>query len=84
MCAFSTGCLLFSHLSSWKLANFVLSVFMFRLVFLSFDLFSGDLVTGLFAGFVNESLVAQLPSILFLLISVLFIAMDLIYPRERK
>jgi hypothetical protein len=80
VCAFAVSCLSFAHMSRWKLLNFCLTVLMFRLLFLLFDLFVGDFISSLLAGF-DAPIFQYLPMLVFSVLAVLFLAMDLLFPR---
>ena len=54
---------------------------MFRLLFLLFDLFSGDFVESLLEGF-DAPIFNPVPMLLFSVLALLFIAMDLLFPRR--
>jgi hypothetical protein len=81
VCAFATGCVAFTHLCRWKLLNMAASVFVFRLVFSGYELVSGELLSRLVAGVGGDFLTTWFPAFTFLLVALLFIAIDLVTPR---
>ena len=84
LCAFAASCLFFANLSSWRFACFLITVLMFRGVFLVFELFTGDLVQNFFSGIDHELISQHLPALLFFVLSVLFLAADHLFLRRTR
>ena len=82
--SFAGACMFFSRFSRWSLINFIISILMFRAVFLLFDLFTGDLIANLTGGMQNNQAAGQLPALLFFSLAILLLIVDLLFGREEK
>ena len=76
ICVFAASCLVFLTLSSWRFINFLITVLMFRGVFLVFALLTGRLIGEVFSGIEHNFIAQHLPALLLLVLAVLFVALD--------
>ena len=82
--SFAGACMFFSRFSRWSLINFIISVLMFRALFLLFDLFTGDLIANLTSGMQNTQAAGQIPALLFFTLAILLLIVDLLFGREER